>query len=122
MDQNEEIFVRFMNDAPFQKIVTTWMASEAYRRLRADPRGTDQEAGLPALSPRLRIVEPRPEERYVTCAPLVPLKAAAGAFGDPQHIEDDDFEWVIVEIPPSPAEGDVRRSSRRQVNGARDPR
>jgi type I restriction enzyme R subunit len=34
MDQNEEIFVRYMNDAPFQKVVTTWMASEAYRRLR----------------------------------------------------------------------------------------
>src|SRR5262249_39465197 len=41
MDQNEEIFVRFMNDPAFQKIVTAWMASEAYRRLRmnrdADP-------------------------------------------------------------------------------------
>jgi hypothetical protein len=34
LDQNEEIFVRFMNDAPFQKIVTAWLASEAYRRLR----------------------------------------------------------------------------------------
>lgn len=34
MDQNEEIFVRYMNDGPFQKIVTSWMASEAYRRLR----------------------------------------------------------------------------------------
>jgi type I restriction enzyme, R subunit len=40
MDQNEEIFVRFMNDAPFQKVVTAWMASEAYRRLRRE--------GLPA--------------------------------------------------------------------------
>ena len=29
--------------------------------------------------------------------PLVPLKAAAGAFSDPQHIEDDGFEWVAVE-------------------------
>jgi SOS-response transcriptional repressor LexA len=29
--------------------------------------------------------------------PLVPLKAAAGAFGDPQHIEDNSFEWVAVE-------------------------
>jgi SOS-response transcriptional repressor LexA len=28
---------------------------------------------------------------------LVPLKAAAGAFGDPQHIEDENFEWVAVE-------------------------
>jgi type I restriction enzyme R subunit len=34
MDQNEEIFVRFMNDIPFQKIITKWLASEAYRRLR----------------------------------------------------------------------------------------
>jgi type I restriction enzyme R subunit len=34
MDQNEEIFVRFMNDAPFRKIVTAWLASEAYKRLR----------------------------------------------------------------------------------------
>lgn len=33
MDQNEEIFVRFMNDAPFQKVVTAWLASEAYQRL-----------------------------------------------------------------------------------------
>jgi type I restriction enzyme R subunit len=39
VDQNEEIFVRFMNDAPFQKIVTAWMASEAYRRLRSDVGG-----------------------------------------------------------------------------------
>jgi type I restriction enzyme R subunit len=37
MDQNEEIFVRFMNDPAFQKIVTGWMASEAYRRLRSTP-------------------------------------------------------------------------------------
>ena len=34
MDQNEEIFVRFMNDAAFQKLVTSWLASEVYRRLR----------------------------------------------------------------------------------------
>ena len=46
---------------------------------------------------RPRAVEPAPEDRYVTCVPLVPLKAAAGGFGDPQHIEDDDFEWVAVE-------------------------
>ena len=46
MDQNEEIFVRFMNDAPFQKLVTALMASEAYRRLRSDDTrgGTEQES------------------------------------------------------------------------------
>jgi type I restriction enzyme R subunit len=35
IDQNEEIFVRFMNDPEFQKVITAWMASEAYRRLRS---------------------------------------------------------------------------------------
>lgn len=37
MDQNEEIFVRFVNDVVFQKLVTGWMATEAYRRF-ADAR------------------------------------------------------------------------------------
>ena len=34
LDQNEEIFVRYMNDMPFQQVVSAWMAAEAYRRLR----------------------------------------------------------------------------------------
>lgn len=37
IDQNEEIFVRFMNDAAFQKPVTSWLSSEAYKRLRIGP-------------------------------------------------------------------------------------
>ena len=62
----------------------------------------EAEAGGAEVIPfRPRTLEPKPEERYVTCVPLVPLKAAAGAFGDPQHIidhvGDDDFEWVAVE-------------------------
>ena len=36
MDQNEGIFVRFMNDPEFQKVVTTWMAVEAYKRFRGE--------------------------------------------------------------------------------------
>ena len=97
LDQNEEIFVRFMNDVPFQKKVTAWMASEAYRRLRSDAGEVEWGMTSPALPPQLRIVEPTPKERYVTCVPLVPLKAAAGAFGNPQYIEDDGFEWVAVQ-------------------------
>lgn len=96
MDQNEEIFVRFMNDLPFQKVVTAWLASEAYRRLRG---GTDEEgtaATSTNLQPQPRIVQPRPEERYVTCVPIVPLQAAAGVFSDPQHVGDDHWEWVAV--------------------------
>lgn len=46
---------------------------------------------------RPRIVKPTANERYSTCVPLLPLKAAAGAFSDPQHVDDDDFKWVLVE-------------------------
>ena len=101
MDQNEEIFVRFMNDLPFQKVVTAWMASEAYKRLRGGAAGesttTSPKGDVAGTLLKLRIVQPHPEERYVTCVPLVPLKAAAGAFSDPQHVEDDNWEWVAVD-------------------------
>jgi type I restriction enzyme R subunit len=36
IDQNEEIFVRFMNDRAFQSLVTGWLSSEAHRRLRKE--------------------------------------------------------------------------------------
>jgi type I restriction enzyme R subunit len=92
MDQNEDIFVRFMNDAPFQKVVTAWMADEAYRRLRP------HDGSRPGvLGSKLRLVEGAVKDRYVRCVPLVQLKAAAGAFSDPQQIADDDFQWVEVD-------------------------
>jgi SOS-response transcriptional repressor LexA len=55
----------------------------------------------------LQLVQPRPEERYVTCLPLVPLKAAAGAFGHPQQVPDDsDWDnWVAVERDLKPRPG-----------------
>ncbi len=88
MDQNEEIFVRFMNDLPFQKVVTQWMADEAYRRLRSAEQGA-QLAGR-----QLRVVEPRAGDRYSRCVPLVTLKAAAGGFSGPQHVDEHELEWV----------------------------
>ena len=97
MDQNEAIYKRYMNDDTFQQTVRNWMAAEAYRRLRSESAVTDEtgtDRGFPAA---LRLVEGGPEERYVTCVPFVPLKAAAGAFGDPQHIEDGEFEWASVD-------------------------
>jgi len=57
-----------------------------------------EDAETPKVVPfRPRTVEPKPEERYDTCVPLVPLKAAAGAFGDPQRVEDDDFDWIAID-------------------------
>lgn len=39
MDQNEEIFGKFMNDKAFQKVVTSWLASEVYKRFHGNPEG-----------------------------------------------------------------------------------
>ena len=94
MDQNEEIFVRYMNDMSFQNVVTDWMASEAFRRLRSEsdrkaPQGGQLRQEIPFV-----VVEPTPENKYVTCIPLVPLDIAAGAFSDPQYVEGNDWEWV----------------------------
>ena len=43
MDQNEEIFARFMNDRSFQKVVTGWLSTEAYRKLNSP--GEDVNVG-----------------------------------------------------------------------------
>ena len=48
--------------------------------------------------PRLKLVTPTSETRYRTCVPLVPLKAAAGGFGEPQGaLDQEDWEWVEPE-------------------------
>jgi type I restriction enzyme R subunit len=33
MEQNEEVFGRYMNDPAFQKVINTWLSDEVYRRL-----------------------------------------------------------------------------------------
>jgi type I restriction enzyme, R subunit len=37
MEQNEEIFARFMNEADFQKMVTAWISKQVYERFRDLP-------------------------------------------------------------------------------------
>jgi type I restriction enzyme R subunit len=51
MDQNEEIFARFMNDKSFQNIVTGWLSSEAYRKLRLPSPEEPFELVPPNVSP-----------------------------------------------------------------------
>jgi len=95
--------------AHYQKIVVA--LAETIRLMKEIDEVIEQHGGWPGafqtgeartatakvIPFRPRTVEPKPEERYATCVPLVPLKAAAGAFGDPQHVEDEGFEWVAVE-------------------------
>ena len=69
-------------------VVEKWLASQAYQRLQDTTR----------LPPALRIVAAQPDERYVTCVPLVPLAIAAGEFGDPQNMAaEEHWEWVEVD-------------------------
>lgn len=42
MDQNEEVFARFMNDRGFQELVTRWLSNEAYLRLRQQSPSQDE--------------------------------------------------------------------------------
>ena len=59
-----------------------------------DDSADAEQAGRPPL----RVVTPTRENRYRTCVPLVPLKAAAGGFGDPHESLDGwDEEWVEVD-------------------------
>ncbi len=74
------------------------------RSLTAIDGGRVLPAPLTALPPRLRLVQPSEDERYVTCVPLIPLKAAAGAFSDIQTLEND-CEWVELDARTKPAPG-----------------
>lgn len=53
----------------------------------------------PEVLPFQRLEDhPKPEDRYRDCVPLVPLAAAAGAFGEPQLVDEgEEFEWVRVD-------------------------
>jgi SOS-response transcriptional repressor LexA len=76
----------------FRKLAGYLSKPELKERLRVDagwynlPTISAAAATPVAEQAVLRLVQPTVAERYVTCLPLIPLRAAAGAFGDPQHI------------------------------------
>lgn len=85
----------------FRRLAGYLNAPELREKVRSDLSWFRGSGWREAANERftLRLVRPKPEERYVGCAPLVPLETAAGAFGDPQIVRDDfDREdWVAVE-------------------------
>jgi type I restriction enzyme R subunit len=36
MDQNQEIFTRYMNDKDFQRVVSEWMRKQVYEQVRTE--------------------------------------------------------------------------------------
>ena len=85
----------------FRKLAGYLNAPELREKVRTDTSWFRTSAPAGAANERhvLRLVRPKPEERYANCVPLVPLKAAAGAFGDPQTVpaEAEWENWVAVE-------------------------
>ena len=80
--------------------LASYLGMRAVRsRVRDDRSWFHERAGASVQSVRrlLRLVTPPDTGRYVNCVPLVPLRAAAGAFGDP-HAIPDESEWDWVEI------------------------
>ena len=85
----------------FRRLAGFLNAGELREALRRDAswcrhaktEGTD--SGHPAL----RIVRPHPQDRFLNCVPLIPLKVAAGTFGEPQNAgyEEWDLDWVEIE-------------------------
>ncbi len=85
--------------AHFRRLAGFLREDEIRKRVKTD---TDwfERAGEGADAnrrPALRVVEPREEDRFKTCVPLVPLSAAAGGFGETGNVNWDEWEWVEVD-------------------------
>lgn len=85
----------------FRKLAGYLQVADLREALRADKSWFQKAADAAESAARtvLRLVRPSPEDRYVTCLPLLPLRAAAGAFGEPQTILEWDKEWVEIDSP-----------------------
>ncbi len=84
-----ELYKQFSDNPAFKR----WLADTIFSVTYSSPPVVDATQDQSVLP----LVQPRPEDRFVTCVPFVPLKVAAGAFSDPQHVDDKNWEWVEVQ-------------------------
>lgn len=72
----------------------------------SDPSPTDGLGRVPQLPILRLVVRPTPTNRFRTCVPLVPLRAAASDFGDcRESLTEEDREWVEFDGERMPHEG-----------------
>ena len=89
----------------FRRLAGYLGLAELRQRVREDRSWFSGEAPT-GERPTLRLVTPTAATRYVSCVPLVPLAAAAGAFGDPHAVPDEsEWQWVEVETGRALREG-----------------
>ncbi len=82
----------------FRKLAGYLARTDLRQRVKDEPTWFQRARDAGEVPPVLpfRRVEPKPEDRYKTCVPLVSLKAAAGAFGE-RHGVIVDGEWVEID-------------------------
>lgn len=88
LSDHTELYKQFSDNPAFKR----WLTDTIFTVTYSGPGQTK-----PARDRfNLHIVQPRPEDRYVTCVPFVTLKMAAGSFGDAQYVENENWEWVEI--------------------------
>jgi len=82
----------------FRKLAGYLNEAELRERLRSDESwfSKAEKAGAEFKRFVLRIIKPGADKKYVGCLPLIPLKAAAGAFSESQDVGDE-WDWVEIE-------------------------
>ena len=83
----------------FRKLAGYLQENELRTTVKSDSSWFERgrAAALEPTKQPFRRVDPEPGERNVKCLPLLPLKAAAGGFGDPTFDPGDECEWVEIE-------------------------
>jgi len=84
-----ELYKQFSDNPAFKRWLAETIFSVTYSSSPVAEAVPDQSG--------MRFVQPRPEDRFVTSVPFIPLKIAAGAFSDPQHVDDKNWEWVEIQ-------------------------
>ena len=82
----------------FRKLAGYLSDAELRERLRSDESWYSRAEKAAAEFRRfvLRVIKPGADKKYVGCLPLIPLKAAAGAFSESQDVGDE-WDWVEIE-------------------------
>ncbi len=91
----------------FRKLAGYLGANDLREKLRTDTSWFEKAKAGADSAKRfvIKIVQPKENEKYVSCVPLVPLKAAAGAFSDPQKVQDNEWDWVEIDSKRKLAKG-----------------
>ena len=85
-----------------------YLAQLELRKSLGEDQGWFDHARVSVAAPERRVLEfvtPRPDERFVTCVPFVPLEAAAGAFGAAQALAGAELQWVRIGARHHPRTG-----------------